>query len=237
MAKVNGKNKNNIDKNKPVIKTLLVFLCYFIYSSITKNVFSWIGVTNTTIVSFVADIMFLIGIVITYKNNLKKDFNALKKNYKIAKIIKTILIWVGIIFIFNIIMGVLTEILFPNAASVQDGNTQMVFELGNIKLGYTLFKTMIFAIIAEELLFRESVSTIIKNDWIFVLVTSIIYSFINIVYSLEVSSLLVFDFFTFFLPALIFSYAYVKNNRNIFVLMLIKFTYQLIPLTILLLDL
>jgi len=231
------KKKNTLNKNKDIIKTLLVFLCYFIYSSLVNNILSFFGITNTTIISFVADVIFLIGIVITYKDNLKKDLKDLKKNYKISKIIKTVLLWVGVIFVFNIVMGILTEIIFPNAASVQDGNTQMVFELGNIKLGYTLFKTMFFAIVAEELLFRESLSKIIKNNWLFIFITSIIYAFVNIAYSLETSNLLAFDFFTFFLPALIFSYAYVKNNRNIFILMLIKFTYQLIPLTILLLGL
>lgn len=231
------KKKNTLNKNKDIIKTLLVFLCYFIYSSLVNNILSFFGITNTTIISFVADVIFLIGIVITYKDNLKKDLKDLKKNYKISKIIKTVLLWVGVIFVFNIVMGILTEIIFPNAASVQDGNTQMVFELGNIKLGYTLFKTMFFAIVAEELLFRESLSKIIKNSWLFIFITSIIYAFVNIAYSLETSNLLAFDFFTFFLPALIFSYAYVKNNRNIFILMLIKFTYQLIPLTILLLGL
>lgn len=236
MTNSNIKSLEN-DKSKNIIKTLAVFLCYFLYTTVVSGVLSAIGVSDGTVISFVADIIFFIGIVYVYKDNLKKDLSDLKNNYKISKIIKTVLMWVVIIFVFNILMGILTEIIFPNAASIQDGNTQNVFELGSIKLGYTIFKTMLFAIVAEELLFRESLSAVINNEWSFIIVSSLIYAFVNIVYNLETSSLLMLDFLTFFLPALIFSYAYVKNNRNIFILMLIKFVYQLIPLTILLLGL
>lgn len=221
--------KKERDMNK-WIKTILAFLCYFIYSRAFTSLFG-----NTTGVNFIADVIFLIFIFLAYKKNLKEDLENLKKKYSVGKIIKTILLWVIILFVFNIAMGALTELLAPNATF--DDNTKAIRSLFNIDAYYTIFKTMIFAVIAEELLFRESVHDVIKNKWAFILVSSLIYTIINFIYTGFTDSFLIISILSYFLPALLFSYAYYKNNCNIFILMLIKFTYQLIPLTILLLGL
>lgn len=233
--KIQTKSNSKIIDNGKLIKTLLVFICYFLYSNITSIILSTFKVTNTTLVSFVADILFLIGIVFAYRNNLKSDLETLKKDYSIVKIAKTVVAWVVIIFIFNILMGALTEALFPNLAV--DDNTNAITLLSNISTSYTIFKTMIFAVIAEELLFRESISDVVKNKYIFIVLTAIIYTLLNFIFVGFDSKIIVMDILSYFLPALLFSAAYVKNKNNVIILMLIKFFYNLIPLIILLFEL
>ncbi len=233
--KIQTKSNSKIIDNGKLIKTLLVFICYFLYSNITSIILSTFKVTNTTLVSFVADILFLIGIVFAYRNNLKSDLETLKKDYSIVKIAKTVVAWVVIIFIFNILMGALTEALFPNLAV--DDNTNAITSLSNISTSYTIFKTMIFAVIAEELLFRESISDVVKNKYIFIVLTAIIYTLLNFIFVGFDSKIIVMDILSYFLPALLFSAAYVKNKNNVIILMLIKFFYNLIPLIILLFEL
>lgn len=233
--KIQTKSNSKIIDNGKLIKTLLVFICYFLYSNITSIILSTFKVTNTTLVSFVADILFLIGIVFAYRNNLKSDLETLKKDYSIVKIAKTVVAWVVIIFIFNILMGALTEALFPNLAV--DDNTNAITLLSNISTSYTIFKTMIFAVIAEELLFRESISDVVKNKYIFIVLTAIIYTLLNFIFVGFDSKIIVMDILSYFLPALLFSVAYVKNKNNVIILMLIKFFYNLIPLIILLFEL
>ena len=87
VTKSNNKDKST-DKNKLLIKVLLVYLCYFLYSNIISSVLTLVGVNDTTIISFAADIIFLIGIVFAYKENLKSDFLKLRKNYTSFKIVK-----------------------------------------------------------------------------------------------------------------------------------------------------
>lgn len=221
MRKINKK----IRSQDRLIKTIVIFLCYFVYSQAFSSLFG-----SSIAINFIADIVFLIGIVIAYKDNLKEDFKDLKKNYKPKKLIKTILIWFVIILVFNIAMGAITDLISPGAEI--DSNTDAIDSLFKVSTLYTIFKTMIFAIIAEELLFREAVHDVIKNKWIFIFTSSLIYTLISFVWTGFAGETVWIDILLCFLPALLFSYAYYKNNSNIFVLMLIKFVYQLIPLTL-----
>ena len=110
------------------------------------------------------------------------------------------------------------------------------FDSNTLNLTYKIFKTMVFAIVAEELIFRESISDVIKNKWVFILVSASVYTLINFAFVGFSSKTIVLDILSYFLPALLFSYAYTKYNNNIILLMLIKFTYQLVPLTLLLIK-
>lgn len=215
------------DKNKLLIKTLSVFFIYFFYSYILNLTFN-----GSIIASFIADVLFMIGIIFAYKENLKEDINNLKKKYSVGKIIRTILIWVVIIFIFNIIMGALSDFIAPAMGKTLDNNSETIDSLFKVSTLYTIFKTMVFGIIAEELLYRESISDVIKNKWIFIILSSLIYTLINFVFAGFNTSYIFIRIFSYFLPALLFSTAYYKNDRNIIILMMIKFVYQLIPLTL-----
>lgn len=229
------KSTSNTFESVKLIKTLLVFISYLLYSNVISVVLSTFKITNATMLSFLADLIFLICIVFAYRDNLKKDFENLKKDYKISSIIKTIIIWVVIIFVFNILMGALTEMIYPNMAT--DDNTNAMSTLFKTSMSYSLFKTMIFAVVAEELLYRESISDVVKNKYIFIVISSIIYTIMNFIFVGFESDIIVMDILSYFLPALLFSTAYVKNNNNIIILMLIKFTYNLIPTIIYLLQL
>lgn len=229
------KSTSNTYESVKLIKTLLVFISYLLYSNVISVVLSTFKITNATMLSFLADLIFLICIVFAYRDNLKKDFENLKKDYKISSIIKTIIIWVVIIFVFNILMGAITEMIYPNMAT--DDNTNAMSTLFKTSISYSLFKTMIFAVVAEELLYRESISDVVKNKYIFIVISSIIYTIMNFIFVGFESDIIVMDILSYFLPALLFSTAYVKNNNNIIILMLIKFTYNLIPTIIYLLQL
>lgn len=229
------KSTSNTFESVKLIKTLLVFISYLLYSNVISIVLSTFKITNATMLSFLADLIFLICIVFAYRDNLKKDFENLKKDYKISSIIKTIIIWVVIIFVFNILMGAITEMIYPNMAT--DDNTNAMSTLFKTSMSYSLFKTMIFAVVAEELLYRESISDVVKNKYIFIVISSIVYTIMNFIFVGFESDIIVMDILSYFLPALLFSTAYVKNNNNIIILMLIKFTYNLIPTIIYLLQL
>ena len=223
---------SNTFESMKLIKTLLVFISYLLYSNVISVLLSTFKITNTTMISFLADLIFLICIIFVYRDNLKNDFENLKKDYKVSKIIKTVIIWVVIIFVFNILMGAITEIIYPNME--RDDNTNAIFSLLDVSTFYTIFKTMIFAVVAEELLYRESISDVVKNKYLFVIISSIIYTFLNFIFVGFQSVNIIIYILSYFLPALLFSTAYVKNNNNIIILMLIKFFYNLIPLIILL---
>lgn len=229
MTKKTKKKSKKVDKNKLLIKTISVFFIYFLYSYILNLLFD-----GSITASFIADLLFMFGIIFAYKDNLTEDAKNLKTKYSIGKIIKTILIWVIVIFISNIVIGFVIDLISPLAGKTLDDNTTAIDSLFKISTIYTIFKTMIFGVVAEELLYRESINDVVKNKWLFIIITSIIYTILNFIFldTNPTNNYYLMHIMMYFIPALILSTAYYKNNYNIIILMLIKFTYQLIPLTL-----
>lgn len=215
-----------------LIKIFAFFFVYFLYSTYSLTIGHAIGIQNDLITMVITDILFLVVIVIAYKDNIMKDLKMLKEEYTIGKIFKTIIIWVIALFILNIVMGALTDLIAPGLAI--DNNTDALWSMSKV---YTVFKTLIFSVVAEELLYRESLRDIIDNNVVFVITSVIIYTLMHFIFAgLPESNVLIY-IMIYFIPAILFSLAYIKNKSNIIILMLIKFTYNLIPLAILLLGL
>ena len=215
-----------------LLKTVSMFLLYFIYTYFAGMVMNSIGIKDTTIGMFIADAIFLVIIVWVYAKNIKDDFKNLKKNYKLGKIVKIVVFWVIAMFIVNILMGAITEAIAPNLA--MDENTTAISNLATISVVYTIFKTMIFTSIAEELLFRESLSEVIDNNAMFIIISALIYTIMNFIFTDTTSGNIIIYILMYLVPGLIFSYVYTKHDRNILLIMLIKFCYNIIPLLLLL---
>ena len=131
------------------------------------------------------------------------------------------------------VVGMILMEIFPEMESF-DGNTTAIYSIYSLDTIYTIFKTLIFAAVAEELLFKESIRSIIKPNFLYVLISSVIYAFVNIMYndlSLTITWLNMIPYLVF---AILLNIIYVKNDNNICLVMMVKFFYNLIPLAVLL---
>ena len=233
--KVREGRRFEMSKNQVFLKAAVMYLIYFVYTYYASSIINVFAPINEYFVRLVLDILFLTVILVTYLPSLKKDKQVLKEKYSTKKIIKVVGLGVLAFIFLNIIMGIITDILFPGFSA--DQNTQAIQDLASLSMVYTVFKTIIFSVIAEELLFRESLSEAITSNGLFILVTSIIYTAMNFIFATNNTGIyMIAELAIYFIPALLFSYIYVKNDRNIILIMLIKFVYNLIPLTILLLG-
>lgn len=221
------------NKNYYLLKTIIIFVCYMFYSVIFDRIFSLFGLNNTIISMIIADIIFFIGIIYVYKDRLKNEFNYFRSKYSFKDKIWTIIKWVLIILSINILMGILTELFYSNIAAGVDENAMAVTQLFDASFMYSLFKTLIFAPIAEELLFKEAIRDVFKNNIAFILISSSIYTAMNFMYA---SSIQCLDLLGYFLFSLILSLAYIKNNDNIVVVIFIKFFYNLLPTLLLIIN-
>lgn len=221
------------EKTQQLLKVIIIFLFYFIYTTVISSILNFCGITDDLIAVFIADLLFFLGIVIIYKNSIKEGFLKFFKNYSLSKKIIFIIKWIAILFAVNMLGGIITEILFPSLE--EDGNTGTLYSIASISTFYMIFKTLIFAPIAEELLFKKSIRGLIPNNLVFIIASSLIYALINIMY-IEFSLFTIIDVISYFMFSVVLSYIFVKNEDNIFMPMLIKFFYNLIPLTILLLG-
>ena len=217
--------------NNSMIRAVVLYLVYFLYTVVASSLVSALNVANTAYVMMPADILFAVFAVFMYRKGLKECVQKLKKK-KVLKIIGSVAIGVVAIFALNIIMGAVTDIFFPEYAV--DSNTGAMLDLLKQSPVYAFFKVLIFAPVAEEILFRESISSCVKNNVLFIFLSAIIYTGMNFVFSTDALTFL--DLLIYFLPAVLFSFLYVKNDRNIIVIMIIKFIMNLIPFAVLLLG-
>lgn len=221
-------------KNNKLMKLFLVFLVYFIYTMYASTLFGVFGINDSILASFIGDIIFSVFVIYTYRKNLKSDLKKIKK-LSLKKLFLTILKWVALVFVFVMFCGFVTEIIFPNQNN--DANNAAIYNLYSISTWYTIFKTMIFGTLVEEILYRESIRDNVKSNFWFLLISSVIYTFMNTIFVGFTEGAAILGILTNFLPAIFWSIAYLKNKDNILLLSMIKFTYNLIPLTILLLGL
>lgn len=210
-----------------LIKTIIIFICYMFYANILDVMFNLIGINGNIMSMFIGDIIFLIAIILINKNNLKKNFNEFKNEYTTKNKIKIIVKWSLIILVINIILIPLKKMAGLNVNNVVDENSMAVIELFDIAFIYSIFKTLIFAPIAEELLFKQSIRDIVEDDKAFILISSLIYAIMNFMYgSMDIIILIFVQYFIF---SLVSTIAYIKTKDNIVIVMLIKFFSNLIP--------
>jgi len=220
------------DKTKSLLKFIFIFLTYFIYTTLISNLLNLCGIKDEILTIFIADLLFFLGIIVIYKNDLKNSFHSFIKEYPINKKILFVIKWVLILFAINMVGGIITELIFPPLS--EDGNTDSIYSLASISTLYTIFKTLIFAPIAEELLFKKSIRELISNNIAFIITSSLVYALVNVMYT-DITYLTIMDLLSYFIFSAVLCHVYVKNKDNIFIVILIKFFYNLIPLTILLL--
>lgn len=215
-----------------VMKTLLVFIAYFAYTMVINCILGVFGINDPIQVSFIADILFAFVIIFIYRNVISKSFSDFRKSNSFFKRFMIVLFGVIALFIINILGGVCGEILFSNMNDV-DQNTTMIYELANMSTVYMIFKTLIFASVVENIVFRVSIRELTTNNIMFVVSSSLIYALVNVMYS-EFSMFIFVDMIQYFLISMFLSLIYIKNKNSIYPVMLVLFFYNLIPLTILL---
>lgn len=188
-------------------KALLNILIYILFPSIIPLFFTnSIHSKEYIIYLFISYILIAIYFSIIYKddllNNLKK-FN--KKN------ILTTLIYFIIGFLLIMLSNyIINNIIIPNNISNNEQSNREL--LINNKLIYGLLLTTIIPYI-EEIVFRLSLKKSIKNNTIFILISSTIFSLLHIISSTKLIELLYF--ISYFILGLTFSTIYTKTN-NIF---------------------
>lgn len=218
---------------KNVLKTLIIFFIYFLFMCYVPNVFTFFGI-NEILATFLSDLIFLIIILIFYKSNLKKDFISLKNNYTFKKLFKIIILGVLLISIVKFIIPIIGSLI--SYVGGYDINQEAINSIYSKSKIYTIFKTIIFCGIVDEILFKESIRDIIKNNVLFVILSSIIYTIFIVIFSSNTGNVNIFELLNYFLSSIIICCFYLKNKDNVLLIILIKFIYNLIPLTIMLLG-
>lgn len=188
-------------------KTLINILIYILFPSIIPLFFTNnINSKEYIIYLFISYIFVAIYFTIIYKDELLNNIKKLNK-----KNILTTLIYFIIGFLLMILSNyIINYIIIPNGISNNEqGNRELLL---NNKLLYGLLLSLIIPYI-EEIVFRLNIKKSIKNNTIFIILSSTIFSLLHIISSTKLIELLYF--IPYFILGLTFSITYTKTN-NIF---------------------
>lgn len=212
-------------KIQNVFKCVITLILFFTYTFIFNALFTIFSIENKSLTLFISDIAFLIFIICFYRQDLKADLKKFK--FKVSMIIGGFLL----IFLLTLIINGLISSLVKVPVVNQDYQT-----LTNLNTIYVIFKVLIFGVLAEELVFRKALGKAIANPIIFVLISALLYSIANVLYwDLSLISSWI-NAISYFIIYLILSIIYVKSKNNLIPVIIIKFLYSLIFLSIILIS-
>ncbi len=126
-------------------------------------------IKNTYVCSILGEILFIIILVLIYFKDLCKEFNTFinkfRNNFGIC--FRYYITGLLLMFTFNLIIVSFVKDIALNETQVRE----LLFS----HTSYMLFSIVVLAPITEELVFRKSISTIIKNKWLYAIISGLLF--------------------------------------------------------------
>lgn len=164
-----------------------IFLYYILSLSIYYLLRNYIGSTNLVLANtstIFADILVLFIILIIFRKKIIPDFYEFKKNYK--KYINDNSKY----YVYGLIIMVVSNVIISGIIGTMPDNE----EINRIYLlnfpASSIFSMVICAPIIEELITRKYFKDAIKNEYIFILTSGLIFASLHLILSISNESLL-----------------------------------------------
>lgn len=181
---------------------IFIFLFTICYSPIT-NILP-INNKNMAVISIVAlYVIQIISLVMPMWNELKRDFIVFKNNFKLY--VSNMLRRFGIILIFYIVCNLFLIYLVGDISTNQ-------YIISQWPVYISALLAIVIAPLTEELMFRGFMKKFIKNDTLFIVISSLIFGGLHVVSSTSINQ------FLFIIPYSILGLAFALNyikTRNI----------------------
>lgn len=199
--KVRKEKKNMIvlDRYSSGIKGILgAILCFVIYFSQ-----SFIPFPNNYIIYIIVYLIVLLALILIFYDNLKRDLIAFKKGYR--EYIAFILPKLGIMYIIYFITSILCVSINKNMPVNQQ-------QIEALPIWFTFPLATLLAPIVEEILFRGCIRRFIKNDFLFVIVSGLLFGLLHTISEGNIVGAL-FMAIPYSILGSGFAYIYIKTNN------------------------
>ena len=230
------KKKNSIEKikrntltfyakHKSVLKAISAIAAYILIPEIAM----WpikVFVVNNNVFPYIARVIYLLlvdvllasTLLYIYVDEIMVMFADIKKNNKkyFDEYFKYWLIAMALMIISNLIISMFVK--------SEPANQQAIIDMFKRNPIYIFMSAVIFAPIIEELVYRFSFRKLFKNDWVFIIVSGLIFGFAHLGAADNLVNELVF-LIPYSIPGFMFSYVLVKS-KNIFVPMGLHFMHN-----------
>lgn len=205
---------------------IFAFLVYLFFPYLEPIPFQLVGVDIRTVPMIVKTIYLMIFeiliatiIISIFKDKVERDFQDMKKNHKkyFSTYIKYWFITLGLMMISNAI------IILINHGDIAN-NEETIRETFKLAPIYTFLSAVIYAPLTEELVFRQGIRNIFKNDTLFIIVSGLVFGSLHVIPTYKVPLDLLY-LIPYSIPGWVFAYT-LKKSDNIFVPMGIHFIHN-----------
>jgi hypothetical protein len=183
-----------------------------------------LSLTSKIIYLILFEIMIMSVIALINNKKLKKDFKDFKKNFKeyLEKYLPYYVLALIIMMISNVFINKLTNGIAGNEQAIQTTMTKAPI--------YIFFASVIAAPFIEEMVFRQSIRNIIKDNLAFIITSGLIFGGLHVIGNIKTiyDILYIIPYGT---PGIIFAYILTKTD-NIFVPMSIHFIHNFLLVTL-----
>lgn len=201
--------KRNLQILKVIALIILLLTFSYIPALILNLDIASFSNAGKVLYNLTTDIIFLGILFFIYRKTLAKDFKNFTKDLtnNLEFAFKYWLIGVTIMIVSNLLI----TFLAPNAIA---GNEEAVRSLINMYPLYMIFSVSIYAPFTEELIFRKGIRDCIKNKYIYILTSGIIFGSLHVISSVTTPYDLLY-LIPYCSLGITFAYLYTKTD-NIF---------------------
>lgn len=216
----------NNDYVKGIGCALLATLVYFILPYFQAIPFQIFGIDPKTLPMFIKtiyliayEVIILLLITSIFHHTLEKDWKDMKKNHRqyFSTYIKY---WFLILFLMMMSNMIIT---FINHGGVAN-NEQTIRDTFKLAPIYTFFSAVIYAPITEELIFRQGIRNVFKNNLLFIIISGLVFGSMHVIPTYKVPLDLLY-LIPYSIPGWVFAYILTKS-KNIFVPMGLHFIHN-----------
>ena len=187
---------------KNFTKNISILLSYFLVTIISFSVRNNFDQAYHLLINILFNISYIFILFLFYKNSIKEEWQTYKTNLK-KNLSLMIWSWIGATIFMLFCTYFLTRLLgtLPN-------NELAVREQIITNPLYMLFRTIIYAPIVEEIVFRKTIREIIPFKWPFIIISGLIFGYLHIA-GMESGSLFIIPYAAL---GSTFAYIYTKTN-------------------------
>ncbi len=170
---------------KNIIKLTILLIIFFNIGSIINGIFSLIGIDfellNIKDISYLdglcETLMFII-VILFYRKDLTSDFYNFKENFNVNMFFKLVAIFLGVKIGSAFLTGIISIIIGVNITTSENQSLIDLFTSASPLI--MLLSSTYLAPVVEEGIFRLGIRKIIKNNYLFIIISGLIFGLMHI---------------------------------------------------------
>ena len=177
------------DRVTDILKLLICFVVFFCIGDISSFILRIFGIDMNNFSTggiityqFIVSLIMFILLLILYYKKFKEDFIKFKENTKdnINYIIKAFIIFMILKYLVGFVSIIILMIFGYDTSSFNSANQELIESFVRLYPIIMIISSAFLAPMYEEGIFRLGIKSVIKNKWLFIIISGLIFGLMHI---------------------------------------------------------